>query len=431
MDADEINEMLGLRPKFDIPAAARRAWKMGILSETEGGLPVFHCANQPDSLVRARLVGTQGAHRIALGPYPCSPRARQSARCPAGARSGRDSPHFARSPSTAWARSAPPRTFVQDIDGPGYDPALAESALRPILPRAISWACVRLRDCGYLRDDAEWACCDRSAPPISAKRAAPTAGCSAHSAPARQRNRRSPGAALCRGGRRGNRAVNIEWDEVDELTPWRYSLARAVGEDIPDQLATDHSGSDYEISDVLIPATPLLRRVEVSDTAAARGVLSSAAMVDLYSQLWASDRYDAADKGMAKQLREAYVANSAAQRLAAMRSLWGEQPAYGRLVLTAYAAARLPVTEEMAGDAGPLIASMLTAGLDRNALRWGKRPCPRVARRGRCWLLRSLMRATAWLAGAVDDFIDDDVSADKRKSALPGCRAGGPGASRR
>ena len=39
-------------------------------------------------------------------------------------------------------------------------------------------------------------------------------------------------------------------------------------------------------------------------------------------------------------------------------------------MLTAYAAARIPANGSFSGDSGPLIAAMLTAGLDRDAARW-------------------------------------------------------------
>jgi hypothetical protein len=55
-------------------------------------------------------------------------------------------------------------------------------------------------------------------------------------------------------------------------------------------------------------------------------------------------------------------------------------------VLTAYAAARLPVDDALLDDAPPLIASMLAAGLDRNAMRWGTA----VAREARAWALLAL-----------------------------------------
>ncbi len=418
MEDDEINEVLGLRPKFDIPAAARRAVeKVGIISQAEGGFPGGSLRNQPGALVAAALQASNGPVASRWGHILF----RRVLASRLDAPRGMNPVAFAALRAQAlnsMGEGAVARTLVQDIDGSEYNSALAGAAFQAYLATGdVLGMCPVARLQSDLRDDGEWELLQ--------------AICSAYLGEARSADRRlqrafGTGVAdeidvrlaqrYAGAAGEGSRAVNIEWDDVDGLTPWRYSLARAVGEDIPEALGDDLD-ADYEISDVLIPATPLLRRVEVADTAASRGVLSSSAMVDLYSQLWASDRYDAADKGTAAQLREAYVANSAVERLAAMRSLWGEQQDYGRLVLTAYAAARLPVTEDMQDDAAALIASMLSAGLDRNALLW----TDVVAEGSEGWALLALAEADADIAvasGAVDDFIDNDGSAQMRKSAF-------------
>ena len=62
MTPDELTDLLGLRPKFDIPAAARRSMKqVGVLAESEGGLPPGSLAGQNAALVRAALAGNKGA----------------------------------------------------------------------------------------------------------------------------------------------------------------------------------------------------------------------------------------------------------------------------------------------------------------------------------------------------------------------------------
>lgn len=61
MSTDEIDELLGLKPKVDIPPGARRSLeRVGVLAPAEGGLPTFSLANQPASLVRAALAGSDG-----------------------------------------------------------------------------------------------------------------------------------------------------------------------------------------------------------------------------------------------------------------------------------------------------------------------------------------------------------------------------------
>lgn len=61
MSNDQIDELLGLKPKFDIPASVRRSMeRVGVIDSTEGGMPSQALAGQPASLVRAALRGTKG-----------------------------------------------------------------------------------------------------------------------------------------------------------------------------------------------------------------------------------------------------------------------------------------------------------------------------------------------------------------------------------
>ena len=61
MSPDQLDELLGLKPKFDMPGAARRSMsRVGVLSATEGGLPSQSVARQPANLVRAALDGNKG-----------------------------------------------------------------------------------------------------------------------------------------------------------------------------------------------------------------------------------------------------------------------------------------------------------------------------------------------------------------------------------
>jgi len=110
-----------------------------------------------------------------------------------------------------------------------------------------------------------------------------------------------------------------------------------------------------------------------------------------------------------------YVARDPQARLTAMQALWGGTPDYGRQVLTAYAAARLPVDKGLANDAAPIIASMLAAGLDRNAMPWS-----RVVDEGTLgWALLALAQPQqqgSVPSSAVETFIGDDNSAGQRKS---------------
>jgi hypothetical protein len=172
---------------------------------------------------------------------------------------------------------------------------------------------------------------------------------------------------------KARRAVTLEWADVDGLTPWRTGLAFATGIE-PRETLRKPAGAAYSLLATRAPMLPLASRAAAADVAAARGVLSSAAMVDLYAEIAALDDPDATWGPLATQLRAAYVSDSESDRLSAIKGLWGDDSdpdrAYSRLVLTAYAAARMVPNDGLADDAESLIASMLTAGLDRNATRW-------------------------------------------------------------
>ena len=150
-------------------------------------------------------------------------------------------------------------------------------------------------------------------------------------------------------GSQGRQAVTIEWDGVDRLTAWRYGLATATGVAIPDNLlATVQSNvqSWRAQSPVLEPRS----RAGAADQAAVRGVLSNAALVDLYGAIDAGDDQSTAENGTARDLRTAYTGADWPTRLDALKQLWDEPATpdgrFARLILTARAAARVPVDVE-------------------------------------------------------------------------------------
>lgn len=416
MDTDEVDELFGLKPKFDIPAAARReVERVGLMDRAEGGLPVNSLAKQPASLVRAALAGTRGPLVSRWGHILLRRALASRLEPPAGM----DPVEFAALRAALLVRIGEPqgaRALVQDVDSSNYNEALTDAAFDAYLASADPVGmCPVARLKGDIRDDPLWQL-TRSI-------------CAAFDGDGRRSQReldRALGIGLAPAidvllaqrfagaAAEGRRAVNIEWDGVTELTPWRFAMATALGITLPDSLSESGVPS-YQLLLATAPAAPLVLRAAASDEAARAGVLSSAAMVDLYSQIYAAGS-QGEPAARATQLREAYVAAEPEARLAAMRGLWGEGvPDYARQVLTAYAAARMPVSEGLAGEAGPLIASMLSAGLDRNAMRWAQA----VPQGGLAWALLALAqpnRREPVDAGAVSDFIDDDSSEGQRKS---------------
>lgn len=417
MTPDQIDDLLGLTPKYDLPAAARRATeRVGVISLDEGGFPSQALAGQPASLVRAALAGTR--HELVSRWGHILLRRTLASRL--NAPIGMDPVEFAALRANVlnvMGESYVARSLVQDVDSANYDTPLTNAAFDAYLATGdVVGMCPVARINGDIRNDPDWQMV-RSI-------------CLAYSGSGKDASldldrdlsrqlapridvllaQRYAGAAGD-----GAQAVTIEWNGIGDLNPWRYSLATALGVTVPASLRNG-AGHWYDLVDALSPAQPLATRAAGADYAAASGVLSSAAAVDLYGEIFADDDDLGEVSQRAAKLREAYVADTSADRIKAMRDLWGTgDTRYARQVLTAYAAARIAPSDDLKKDAGDLIASMLAAGLDRNALRWSQV----VDTGSEGWALLSLsapaLRGTV-SAGALDDYVSADKSASKRKS---------------
>jgi hypothetical protein len=417
MTPEEFEAALGLEPKYDMPPAARRsAERLGVIDEAEGGLASTAMLGARPSLVRRVLTGNRGQIMSRWGHILL----RRALASRLDAPEGMDPVNFAALRAGLLNRIGEPgaaRALAQDVDSSNYNTALATAAFNAYVATGdILGICPVARLKSTLRKDGEWnmarAICNAYAGEASDAERELARILYYGEAPRIDAllAQRYAGAAGD-----GRKAVNIEWNGVEELTPWRFALTRALGIEFPAGLR-DNAAARYDVSDVLMPAVPLAERVAAADRAGASGVLSSTAMVDLYSQLF-GEEIEGDARQRAATLREAYVAADVAARVAAMRQLWGAGDDYGRQVLTAYAAARLPVSDALIDDAPLIVSSMLAAGLDRNAMRWG----PLVPEGSAAWALLALAqpnRQSEVDNGAVEDFIDEDASTGQRKSAF-------------
>jgi hypothetical protein len=421
MSNDELDELLGLKPKFDIPASARRSMeRVGVIGGGEGGFPSQALAGQPAALVRAALKGTKGPVVSRWGHILL----RRALASRLAAPQDMDPVEFAALRAGLLNRIGEPviaRSLVQDIDTANYDANLIGAAFDSYLATSdVLGICPVTRLRGNLRSDPQWqmavSVCDAYAGEgSSAKRDLTRALVKA-------RDEGKPQIDLLLAQRFANAAgdgrgaVTIEWTGISELNPWRFALANALGIAIPDSL-TKNAAPYYRRSAAIAPMLPLATRAQAADLAGREGILSARAMVDLYAQIYADDEVTGDVATRATRLRDAYVGDSAEARIAAMHDIWGNDAAidYGRLVLTAFAAARIPASEGLADDSANLIASMLAAGLDRNAMRWG-----RIVTEGdAAWGLLAVaqpVRENAVSASAVGSFIDGDKSEAQRKS---------------
>ena len=417
MDTDELDELLGLKPRYDIPPAARRSLaEVGVLAPNEGGFATASLAAQPASLVRAALAGTRGPLVSRWGHILL----RRALASRLAAPEGMDPVDFAAlraATLNSIGEYTAARAIAQDIDTSNWNGALTGAALDAYVATGdIVGACPAVQLQGSDRDEARWqlwrSICSAFAGQGVRAGTELSRALSRGTAPAIDvlLAQRYAGAAGS-----GRRAVTLEWGEVNEITPWRFALATAVGAEIPENLLADPEPYYQRVAAVAPMLAPIARAAG-ADRAGREGILSSSAMVDLYSQIYAIEGIEGPAAETAASLRAAYVGEPAA-RLAAMREIWGtsDSSAYGRLVLTAYAAARLRPSEELADAAPQLIASMLAAGLDRDAMEWAS-----VVEQGsEAWALLALAQPDARDSiggGPLDSFIDADESSGQRKS---------------
>ena len=420
LDTDELDELLGLRPKFDIPSAQRRdTTRVGILAEDEGGLPAASLARQPQALVRAAIAGTQG-RLVSRWGHIALRRALASRLAPPEGMTGAEFAGLRAQLLNRMGEFGAARAIAQDVDVDNWNTRLANAAVDAYIATGdIAGACPLAVLRGGYREDTQW----RMLRSICSAYGGETAR--ARNDLIRLRDRlddeeiqpidvllaqRFAGAAGL-----GNSSVTIEWDDVDDLTPWRYGLAASLGIQIPDRL-TDDAGPYYQRVAAGMPALPLSQRLAGARRAAREGIFSSEALIDLYSQAYAGSGNEGVIGTDASLLRTAYVDADPAARLGAIRSLWGEgaKIPYDRQVLTAYAAARIPANDAFAADAGALIAAMLTAGLDRDAAQWTS-----VVDEGDTgWglLAVGLPGQRTVSNGEIDAFRDDDASTGTRRT---------------
>ncbi len=143
-------------------------------------------------------------------------------------------------------------------------------------------------------------------------------------------------------------------------------------------------------------------------------MLSNRTYVDLVSFAARSGDRGEATLDVADILRTAYADRSAANRLAAMRDIWGGNArgnGYGAYVLTARAAASMPVSADFGADSDALIASMLTGGFDTVAARWVGALDDGSA--GWAMVALAAPKGGEVSSGSIDKFRDNDSSAER------------------
>jgi hypothetical protein len=420
MSPEDFEALLGAKVVIDMPPQARRSIdQAGLLDESEGGLKLDSLAAQNGRLIQVALLGNRGM-LVSRWGHILLRRTLASRLQPPQGMSAQDFLALRVSLLLRMGETDAARAVLQDMDIADYTPAIGSAVLDVYSRNAdFTGLCPVMATQGSLREDPEWALSRTICEAFRGNSIA------AISKLERERNRgkmdqidvllaqKYAGAAG-----KSRRAVTIEWDKVTGLTSWRYGLAIGVGLEPPAALMAS-AGPSYDYVTALAPMVGLARRAAAADRAAGAGVLSNAAMVDLYSQIYADPDVTGEWQDRAESLRDAYTQEDPAARITAMKALWDATGTtrYSRQVLTAAAAARVAPSADLVDSAPALIASMLSAGYDANALRWSTV----VTAGSRGWGLLVLAapgRVSGVDSGNIGNYVDDDDSTSKRRSAF-------------
>ena len=227
-------------------------------------------------------------------------------------------------------------------------------------------------------------------------------------------------------GAETSRAVTIEWEPVEELNSWRYGLSTATALMPPERLVNSAS-LQTQAWLARAPMFPATQRLPMARNAAALGVFSSQALIDLYSAAFDATDPDALGESEAWQLRLAYIGRDLDARLSAMLTILGNARSpldrVAAQVMLSRAARYVAPSVDMQSDAPDLVASLFAGGFDREAVRWSPvlgdmddQPADAV------WAMLALGapdgQVPAIDAGRIEDFADRDQSEGKQRTAL-------------
>jgi hypothetical protein len=169
------------------------------------------------------------------------------------------------------------------------------------------------------------------------------------------------------------------------------------------------------------------QKMKAARTAAAMGVMSSDAMVDLYSAAYDYSDPDELGGTDPWRLRQAFVGKDRDARLSALRQLWGKdgdsEAQMAGWVTTARASVLVRPDAALKDDMANLIAALFAGGYDSQAARWVKTVEGVDDEAGdRAWAMLALgLGSPAGLTidqGRIEDFADRVSSTDKRRTGL-------------
>ncbi|OYY69819.1 MAG: hypothetical protein B7Y44_04690 [Sphingomonadales bacterium 28-55-16] len=421
-DAEKDEEEPEQVVRYDVPPAARRSLSnVGIISQASGGFPADSFGALSGPFLMQIVERTSGPIASRWGTIMARRLLASRTNTPDGV-NGADW-----TAERAWlllrmGNSVVARNLVQQVDGGNYTKRLHEVAMQAYLANGDVAGLCPLSESGVrLLNNGRWKMSRAICASLAGEQGSATAFINQGRYQGWVRGvdyflaEKAVGAGI-----NGRRLVKIEWDNVEGMNPWRFGLSAAVGLEPPERLF-ENVGRQVDGWRAQLPMFTPTIRAKYAERAAALGVLSNRDMVDLYAQVLEDS--DAPDDLLAKAeaLGNAYTASSAGAKVAAMTSLWSAAAAgadyQAALVMTARASALITPDADHEAAADGLIASMLTAGLDRSAARW-----VRIVPDGSLGWALITVGAPGRVAVAdysnLNEFYSNDDSVEGHKSAL-------------
>ncbi len=415
--------------RYDVPPTARRSMKqIGLISAESGGFPATAYGALDGNILSSILRSTKGPLASRWGMIMTRRLLTSRTNTPDNV-DGADW-----TAERAWlllrmGDALVARQMVQQVDSDRYSKRLYEVAMPVFLANGdLSGMCPSADAGAKQTEEPTW----RMSVAVCASLAGDQGRASSVLSQGRKKNwakgidllltEKAVGA-----GTNGRRAVSVKWDKVVSFNVWRHGLAVATGLEAPERLY-DLLGHHIDGWRVQLPMISAKTKMQVAPQAAALGVISNRDFVDIYAMGFEDPDIGDDLQSNAELLKTAYTASGDSGKISAMRSLWdstknkGER--HGMLVLTAKAAARVAPGSTTGADADALIASMMTAGFDNQAVRWGDK----VEQGSLGWGILAA-GAPGWDGeigyGALDDFKDNDSSENYHKTALLAAALGG------
>lgn len=419
-EEDDEEEELVIR--HDVPPNARRSLRaVGIISSATGGFPAKAFGTMDGKFLTQVLHRTTGPLASRWGTIMARRLLASRTDTPVGV-NGADW-----TADRAWlllrmGDSVVSRQLVQQVDPGQYTKRLHEVAMQAFLANGDLAAMCPLTESGVrLVGDGRW----KMARSVCASLAGDQGNATALINQGRAQGwvkgvdyllaEKAVGAGI-----NGRRSVKIEWENANDMNPWRFGFAAATGLEPPDRLF-ENSGIQIAGWRVQLPMFSAAIRAKYAPGAAALGVMSNRDMVDLYAQVLEDPDAPDTVRVRAESLASAYTATGDAAKISAMAAMWTGAKVgadyHAALVLTARAAALVRPSNDLKDEADRLVASMMTAGLDQSAAKWTN-----VVDEGTLgWALIAVgapNRVQPVQYGPLDDFFGNDNSSGGHKSAM-------------